>query len=474
MNLLDISRLLGTVCVGMRPEDALACPTGAAIDSRKVTKGDLFFCLSGEYADGHDFAEDAVKNGALAVIGTRDPFDGEKVGTPVLVVRNAADALAKIAAAHRARANGTVICVTGTSGKTSVKEALASVLSVAGETAKNPVNLNNQIGLPLSMLNASEDAAYWVMEAGISRPGDMDELGVMLRPDIALILNVGAGHVQELGDRGVPHHKARLLKYLMPDGDCVVSADYPGLVREAEAYQVAITRFSALNEDEVYFASYQGPEKNARCTFRLSMDGTAVSVSAPFLGAYGAENVAAIGAVAHILGMTAEEIADGFAAAELPGQRFALREAGEFLIIDDSYNANPLSMRRMLEAAAGMAAARGSDLVLVLGEMKELGPDSPEYHAALGRDVAELSPRALIWKGGYGEAVVKGLRDAGYAGPFTLVADAPSFTAAFTALGVHSGLVLFKGSRSNKLEELIAALTAMTGAETEKERADAL
>lgn len=474
MNLLDISRLLGVVCVGMRPDDALTSPSGAAIDSRKVKKGDLFFCLPGENVDGHDFAEAAVKNGALAVIGTRNPFEGKKSKIPVLVVHNTARALAKVAAGHRATAKSTVIGVTGTSGKTSVKETLASVLSVAGETAKNPVNLNNQIGLPLSMLNAPADAAYWVMEAGISRPGDMEELGRILRPDIALILNAGAGHVQELGDKGVAWHKARLLAYLMPDGEGVVSADYPDLVVETEAYSAEIVRFSALNAEEAYFATYQGQEETMRGSFLLSMDGEAVTVSAPFLGAYGAENVAAVGAVAHILGMTATEIAEGFAAAELPAQRFALRETDDFLIVDDSYNANPLSMRRMLDAAADMAVSRGDDLVLVLGEMKELGPDSPEYHAALGREAAELSPRALIWKGGHGEAVAKGLHEAGYAGSFTHVADAASFTAAVMALGIHSGVVLFKGSRGNKLEELVAAFTAMTGEDTEKRKADAL
>jgi len=312
------------------------------------------------------------------------------------------------------------------------------------------------------------------MEAGISRPGDMDELGRILRPDIALILNAGAGHVEELGDRGVAWHKARLLDYLMPDGEGVVSADYPELVTESAAYSAPIVRFSALNAEEMYFASYRGQEENARGTFDLSMDGEAVTVSAPFLGAYGAENVAAVGAVAHIVGMTAREVAEGFAAAELPAQRFALRETGDFLIIDDSYNANPLSMRRMLEAAADMAASRGDDLVLVLGEMKELGPDSPEYHATLGREAAELAPRAVIWKGGHGEAVAKGLHEAGYAGSFTHVADAASFTAAVMALGIHSGVALFKGSRSNQLEELVAAFTAMTGDGAEKGTADAL
>ena len=479
MNLLDISRLLGVVCVGMRPEAALTRPTGAAIDSREVKEGNLFFCLPGERVDGHDYAAAAVEKGALAVIGSRNPFTklSKKNRPPVLVVHDVPAALARIAAVHRNLTKGVVVGVTGTSGKTSVKETLASVLNVAGKTDKNPVNLNNQIGLPLSMLNASEDAAYWVMEAGISRPHDMDELGAILRPDIALILNAGAGHVQELGDRGVAHYKARLLAYLADKGLGVVSADYPALEDEARKYDADVVYFSAEDVEERYFASYLGPDGVSgpdRGSYHLSLDGEGVAVNAPFLGAYGAENVAAIGAVAHSLGLTAPEIAAGFAAAQLPAQRFALRETGGFLMIDDSYNANPLSMRRMLEAAAGMATERGSDLVLVLGEMGELGPDSPEYHYQLGQQAAALAPKALIWKGGQGEAVRKGLHEAGYAGSFAHVGDAASFTAAFLSAGAHSGVVLFKGSRSNKLEELVTAFAAIVPETKEKGRSDAV
>ncbi len=346
MSLLDISQLLGIVCVGMRPEDALTRPTGAAIDSRAVCKGNLFFCLPGEHVDGHDFAAAAVDAGALAVIASRDPFAETNKKAPVLLVRNVASALATIAAVHRWTTRAVVVGVTGTSGKTSVKEVLASVLAVAGETVKNPVNFNNQIGLPLSMLNASQDAAYWVMEAGISKPHDMDELASMLRPDIALILNAGPGHVQELGDRGVAHYKARLLAYLAPNGQGIVSADYPALVREVETYPIESVYFSALDAEATYFASFLGLEGFSG-RFRLFLDGETLTVKAPFLGSYGAENVAAVGAVAHILGLTAPEIAAGFAASEPPAQRFILREKERYQVIDDSYNANPLSMSRM-------------------------------------------------------------------------------------------------------------------------------
>ena len=468
LNLLDICRLIGSVCVGMAPATALSNPSGAAIDSRAVKEGDLFFCLPGERVDGHDFAAAAVEKGALAIIGSRNPFGDGPSPAPVIVVDDVEKALGKIALAHRKSTNAVVVGVTGTSGKTSVKEVLYSVLSENGETAKNPVNLNNQIGLPLSMCNASEDAAYWVIEAGISRPHDMDELGEILRPDVALILNAGAGHVQELGDKGVAHYKARLLAHLAknaygPESFAVVSADYPDLVREAASYGKDVLWFSAEDAAQPYHAEYLGPDSAGGGKYSLVLKDAEFTVTAPFHGGYGAENVAAIGAAAHALGLTEVEIAEGFRKAELPNQRFALRRAGSFLVIDDSYNANPLSMSRMLDAAADMAKAEHVELILVLGEMGELGPESPGFHRELGNYAAKLHPKTVYWKGGQGEAVAKGLRDGGFGGAFAPVADADDFMATFAHSGVEKAVVLFKGSRSNKLEELVAAF--MKGAE---------
>jgi UDP-N-acetylmuramoyl-tripeptide--D-alanyl-D-alanine ligase len=462
LDLLDICRLLGSVCVGMAPATALSSPTGAAIDSRAVKEGNLFFCLPGEKVDGHDFAAVAVEKGALAVIGTRNPFAGGVSPVPVIVVDDAAKALGQIAAAHRKSTNAVVVGVTGTSGKTSVKEVLFSVLSESGETAKNPVNLNNQIGLPLSMCNASEDAPYWVIEAGISRPHDMDELGEILQPDVALILNAGAGHLQELGDKGVAYYKARLVAHLArlaygPESFAVVSADYPDLVREAASHGREILWFSAEDISQPYHAEFLGTDSNGTGQYSLTVRDAVIPVTAPFQSGYGAENVAAIGAVAHALGLTREEITEGFRKAELPDKRFVVTRADSFLVIDDSYNANPLSMSRMLDAAADMAKTEGGELILVLGEMGELGPESSGFHRELGKYAAKLFPKAVYWKGGQGEAVAKGLREGNFRGAFAPVRDAADFMAAFTASGMENAVVLFKGSRSNKLEELVGA-----------------
>ncbi|MDE7065497.1 MAG: UDP-N-acetylmuramoylalanyl-D-glutamyl-2, 6-diaminopimelate--D-alanyl-D-alanine ligase, partial [Desulfovibrionaceae bacterium] len=176
--------------------------TGVARDNRDIVPGDLFVCIPGERVDGHDFAMAAVQAGAAAVLARRE-LPEVPPSVPVLRVDDTVKALGRLAAAWRMRTRAKVVGITGTAGKTTVKEVLAQVLSVQGPTERTAKNHNNQIGLPLSILNAAEDAAFWVMEAGISHAQDMEELAPVLRPDIGLVLNAGAGHTAGLGGRGV-------------------------------------------------------------------------------------------------------------------------------------------------------------------------------------------------------------------------------------------------------------------------------
>ena len=467
ITLADIARCLGHDPAAL-PENLQAfCPTGAAMDSRAVQAGQLFFCLAGARTDGHDFARQAVKAGASVLIASRDPFAGEAPPVPLFIVADAVEALGTVAACHRDSATATVIGLTGTAGKTSVKEALAAVLETQGVTAKNPVNLNNQIGLPLSMLNASWDAKYWVLEAGISEAHDMDDLGRILRPDLALILNAGEGHLQGLGAKGVAFHKARLLHYLGEKGTAIVSADYPDLVREAAAYARSTRQFSVRQGAAGYTARYLGPVQNGFGEYEVITPTERAIVAAPFQGPFGAENVAAVAAVAHALGIGLEETARALATASAPAQRFCSKVVGNCLLIDDSYNANPLSMSRMIESAAGMARHRKQALLLVLGEMLELGDGAQDIHTRLGREVAQTNPMAVIWKGGCADAVRKGLHTAGYTGAFYPVEGEDDFRRVLQTSGFSRGVVLFKGSRGNKLESLVAVFTSCMGSEGE-------
>ncbi|MCL1985464.1 MAG: Mur ligase family protein, partial [Betaproteobacteria bacterium] len=408
----------------------------------------------GKCVDGHDFARDALEAGAGAILAQRMP-ENLPTGSPVLLVPDTVRALGQIASHWRRRCNAKVIGVTGTAGKTTVKEILAQLLSRRGATAKNPLNLNNQIGLALSILDTNGAEEFWVMEVGISQSHDMDELGEILRPDLAVILNAGTGHAEGLGARKVPYYKAQLLKYITCRGMGLVSADYPELVRECRNVSSNLYFFSADGKQVTYRAAYSGPAAEGRGLYRLWLDGAPLDIEAPFRGRYGAENIIAVAASADLLGISRTAIAEGFVDACLPIQRFAHRAAGPWLVIDDSYNANPLSCRRMLEAA--VETAQGSPLVCVMGEMGELGEVAEAEHEQLGRVLAAAFPEAIFWKGGYREAVLNGLEREQYAGAFIPVDSPEEFCRAFERLDCSGGLVLFKGSRFNRLEEFVAA-----------------
>ncbi len=465
MTLADVLNAAGAAELHPRGRLADVIVTGAATDNRQVKPGDIFVCLRGEHTDGHRYAADAVRAGAVAVLADHDPFEGETDArvllTPVLLANDTVRALGRLGHAWRAAFRGKVIGVTGTAGKTTVKEILASVLAVRGPTAKNHLNLNTQVGLPVSILSTSGDEDFWVMEAGISQAGDMDELGPILEPDLALILNVGCGHTLGLGEKGTAHHKARLLAWLAPGGQALASADYPDLVKEARAVFPSCAFFSTSGKPLAYRAAYRGlsaPESGPeRGMYRLWLEDDSFDVTCALSGHYGAENVIAAAAAAHMLGLTPQEIAQGLESAELPGQRFARFAVPGWTAIDDSYNANPLSCGRVLDAVSELA--RGKSLVCVMGEMLELGDRAAEEHTALGRALASSGAEAVFWMGGFGREVREGLDSTRFRGVWRELAGPEDFWPALqdwlAQKSRPEGLILFKGSRGNKMERLV-------------------
>ncbi len=442
----------------MKLADAAAClgcegtftdiwVTGAAIDSRAVKSGDLFFCLPGERVDGHDYALKAAENGAAAIVATRQ-LNGLPV--PVLLVDDASRALGELARYWRGRTKARVICLTGTAGKTTLKDLLASILASAGSCSATIGNHNNQLGLPLTVLNGAEDDAFWLLEAGISHAGDMEWLGRIAAPDLALILNAGAGHTDGLGDKGVAWHKTRLLNYLKPGGFGLVNADYPELAREANATGARILWFGSDTESAEF-----GPAKAAPDGFRIRINGRELAFNE--LGApWAAETVLAAIAAATALGIEEHKIRAGLSKARMPERRFEIKEYGNLIVIDDSYNANPLSMRRSLAGARQEAARRRLPFVAVLGEMGELGLSARDCHAELGKLLAELKPALVFWKGQWFDEI---RRFCSHAIPLP---EAPEdFAQVWEENNVPEPcLAIFKGSRVNRLETYLDQLVA--------------
>jgi UDP-N-acetylmuramoyl-tripeptide--D-alanyl-D-alanine ligase len=449
LTLRDIAlRLNGSALAGPEGDRVV---TTVRTDSREAAAGDLFFCLKGERFDAHDFAKQVAEAGVCAIVASREL---PEVSCPVILVADTQKALGELARFWRDSVAAKVVAVTGTAGKTTAKELLAQTLGSVLRVAKNHKNFNNQVGLPLSMLAASGSEDAWVMEAGISKPHDMAELGAIIAPDLAVVLNIGPAHLEGLGDlNGVARAKASLLTFVKPGGRGLCSMDYPELWDEARRVFPEVVGFSAKDSFAPYYARFEEALPGGRGLYEIIVDGQAFWAELPACGAHFAENAAAVAGACHMLGLSPEQIAQGLGAAVLPDQRFCCVERGGWRVVDDTYNANPLSMRRSIEAARLMAGE--GRLVLVLGDMKELGEGAQKAHEDLGAAIKAVNPAAVFFQGAHAADVARG---AGSAVSVTAVTEPAPVLAALS--GQEGGTVLVKGSRSCRMEVYAKALAA--------------
>lgn len=443
--------------------------TSVETDSRKVKKDSLFVCLKGKNTDGHDFAQKAAENGAVAILAQRE-IKNIADNSAIIYVDDSLKALGKLAAYERAKTNAKVIGITGTAGKTTFKEALKTILAQDGAVLATEKNYNNQLGVPLTILNSVGNEKYWVIELGISHEQDMDELGEITKPDIAVIINVGAGHCEGLSKKGVAWHKARLLKYIVKNGCAILNLDYPELRLQSQKY--------ALENDikKIFFSAENNPGADFYVNSQDSLNGyyeikcndrydkirreKKCSVSTPFHSAYGAELASGIVAVCKTLNLDCYDISHGFCKVILPEQRFKKIEMGNWLIFDDTYNANPLSMFRMLDSVAEMAKSNNFELYLVLGEMGELGEEAGIWHKKLGEKLNHIACKKIFWKGNYDHEVVSNLAAPAYNQNikfFETIDSIDDFSKKLKS-GINlenGGIILFKGSRLNHLEDYL-------------------
>lgn len=424
--------------------------TGVCTDSRSATSGDLFFCIEGDNFDGHEFAAQAVNNGASAVVASR--LLPEVEGAPIILVRDTIAALGLLAAHRRQQFLGKVVAVTGSAGKTTLKELLASALSMEMSVSKNTGNLNNQIGLPLSIFRADMSAKVWVMEAGISLPGDMDELGPIAAPDVAIIHNIGPAHLEGLGSiAGVAQAKASLLDYLADGGIGIVNRDYDQLWEAAQANCDNLIGFSTKDETADYFCSLLETTPDGMAHFKLKTPEGETKLTLAACGAHHAENIAGVAAAAHQLGLPLAGVIRGAAAQKTMKQRFVQRQFGAITLIDDTYNANPMSMNSSMQAAKDIAGKR--PLVLILADMKELGEHAKDAHRKLGEEADKLGTAALFYKGEHADDVAAGF------GKALVQMNTPHESVRhWRTLGLDEAVVLVKGSRSLRMEEHAGAL----------------
>ncbi|WP_424887876.1 UDP-N-acetylmuramoyl-tripeptide--D-alanyl-D-alanine ligase [Streptomyces sp. XH2] len=437
------------------------------IDSRAVEPGSLFAAFAGEHVDGHDYAERAVEAGATAVLAARP------VGVPAIVVADVERALGTLARAVVERLGTTVVGITGSAGKTSTKDLIAQLLEHLGATVWPPGSLNNEIGLPLTALRATEETRHLVLEMGARGIGHIRYLAELTPPRVGVVLNVGTAHVGEFGGREqIAVAKGELVEALPAAADggvAVLNADDP-LVRA----MTSRTKARVLLFGEAPDADVRAEDVHLTATgqpaFTLHTPTGCADVTMRLYGEHHVSNALAAAAVAHELGMPAEEIASALSGAgQLSRWRMEVTERADGVtIVNDAYNANPESMRAALRALAAMgaaAAAKGARTWAVLGRMAELGEESLAEHDAVGRLAVRLNVGKLVAVGGREAAWLQmGAYNEGSWGEESVhVSDAQAAVDLLRSELRPGDVVLVKASRSVGLEWVAEQLLAVDG-----------
>ena len=357
--------------------------TGVAIDSRKVADGYLFVPIKGARVDGHDFIPQVMANGALCTLSER------KLDTnhPYILVDSSEQALKDIAEHYRKALDIKVVGITGSVGKTSTKEMIASVLSQKYNVLKTAGNFNNEIGLPLTIFNIRDEHEVAVLEMGISDFGEMTRLTKMARPDICVITNIGLCHLENLIDRdGVLKAKTEMFIHKQPDAKIILNGDDDKLITVKDAQFFGLSTERDAYADNIHSLSLRG----TTCTLHLGDN--SIDVLIPIPGHHMVYNALAGAMVGRELGLTSEEIKAGIEALVPVSGRNNMISTDSFLIIDDCYNANPISTK----ASIDVLATADTRKVAILGDMFELGENEKELHRGVGEHAAEKEIDVLV------------------------------------------------------------------------------
>ncbi|HRR32518.1 MAG TPA: UDP-N-acetylmuramoyl-tripeptide--D-alanyl-D-alanine ligase [Kiritimatiellia bacterium] len=433
---------------------------GVTQDTRQVTPGCLYVALRGERFDGHDFVAQGFEKGAAAALVERAwQAPAEAAGWPLIRVADTRRALADAARAWRLRQQARVVGITGSSGKTTVKEMTAALCGGGGAVCATRGNLNNDIGLPLSLLTLGAGTMYGIFEAGTNHPGEIAALADVMRPDIALISSIGSAHIEHFGSQeAIALEKGELLRALPADGAAVLSLETACADRLIACSAAPVVTTSLVTRAADYFGEpldlWTG---RVRITERAT--GEQIELCCGLPGEHNASNLLLAFAAARTAGVPAAAAAAGLANLVLPGMRWSVSERGGVTVVNDAYNANPQSMRAVLRTFMQMPC--NGRRIAVLGDMLELGEHTETLHRELGREVAALAPDEVI---GVGPDTSRYMADEavmhGYpAARMTCCADAVAAAAVVRARVRVGDSVLLKASRGMRLEQVLDAWT---------------
>jgi len=436
--------------------------SGVSIDSRNVAKGDLFIALRGPNFDGHKFVAQALENGASAALVDHVP-DGLDQGAPLLVTANTEKALFDLGAAARNRTSAKIIGVTGSVGKTGVKEVLRSVLSQLGACSATEGNLNNHLGLPLSLARMAQDTDFGVFEMGMNHLGELTPLSRACRPDVAVITTVEAVHAGNFdSEEAIADAKAEIFAGMEKNSVAVLNADNRHFDRLRKAAKTAgigkVIAFGSSDEADITVVSSETDADGSNVT--AAINGKTVSYRIALPGTHWVVNSLAVLGVVAALNLDVAAAARSLSQVSPlkgRGERFeiALPDGGSFTLLDDSYNASPASMRAAFETLSRIEPGQGGHRIAILGDMLELGPASAEHHAGLATPLEEAKIHMVLTVG----RAMAHLRDAltpAMRGGHESAADA------MVPLAINrirkGDVVLVKGSAGSRMGVIVEAL----------------
>lgn len=429
--------------------------TGLSIDSRTIRKGEIFFAIIGDDNDGHKYVQNAFEAGAAAAVINRSRLHlfGEHRPGPLLAVDDTHEALLNLAGFLRRRIDARFAAVTGSNGKTTTKEMLYAIISIRHKAFRSPGNLNNLYGLPISLGMMPEETTHAVFELGISVPGEMTRLATLIKPELALITNIGPTHLETLGSiENVCKAKFELIDHLPVGAAIVLNADDPQLMHAAAKRNLAyisfgIERSADFRAEKIIF------ENDGRQSFVIN--GTTVNL--PSVGRVNVYNALAAIAASSVWGCGPDEWTIGLANFTPADMRLAVEEFEGLKLIIDCYNANPRSMLASLELLHQFPSEGRK--IAILGDMLELGTEAEAMHRDIGKAAGESGLDVLFCLGPLSRNIVEGAVTSGMSAERARhYNNHQELLNALTALIRRGDLILFKGSRGMELEKIVFGL----------------
>ncbi len=456
MKRMTVAQIQKAVCGVLLYGSGELSVTGAEMDSRVMKQGDCFFALTGEHRDGNDYIRAAFEKGAVCAIVTDRKKAEQAVSglteRAAILVEDAEQALCDLAAYYLSGFQIKKIAVTGSNGKTTTKDMIHAVLSQKYKTHKTPVNRNNLIGLPLTVLSLEEEHEAAVFEMGMDTLGEIHAMAEIVKPDIAVITNVGVAHIERLGSReGILQAKLEIKDFFGPDNVLIIDGSSDVLTRERAKGEYHLISVGRNGKNDCIISNVENKGEDGMA-FALEIGGDLTHFELPVPGEYNVINAALAVTAASFAGVSPKEARSGLLNFQPAEKRMNLRGAHGIKVIDDTYNASPPAMLAALDV---LKNTKGVRKVAVLGDMFELGENSDRYHKEVGRYAGKNGVDLLIGIGSLSRFVCEGARESMPEDAVLHFEKKDDFIKSVKMLICSGDVVLIKGSRGMAMETIV-------------------